>query len=96
MTREQLNTQLTEMWDAVSLIDGDDAHAAVEQAYKVEDKLRKQFDEQERIRDAAPELLAALEGCVSLFAALERLGEVGVKDSETYRNAKDAIKKARG
>lgn len=45
---------------------------------------------------AAPELLEALENCVSLMAELERLGEIGVKHSGTYQAAKLAINKARG
>lgn len=97
MTREQLENQLIEMWDAVSRTSGPDHELAVNEANHIEQKLRLQFEKEERAREAGPVLLEALEnilkgrrkGNKDRFYWLE----VDIEDDIA---AEDAIKKARG
>jgi hypothetical protein len=61
LTREDIERQIREMWDALSDHNGDPEYAqACEQARAAERQLWERFAQQERLRDAAPALAEAL------------------------------------
>lgn len=70
LTVDSINTQLIEMWDAISTLDGEDKMFAEKQANEVTERLWKQYHEQEEARNMAPQLLKENQ---ELKAEIERL-----------------------
>lgn len=73
ISKENLERQISEMWDAVNQIPANDPDRdyAINQAQECENKMREAYLKQEKLRDAAPELLDALKVC---YASLKTYG----------------------
>ena len=88
ITKENMERGISEMWDAVNHIPENDPDRdfAISQATQTEQKLRKNFGDQEKLRNAAPEFLEHL---VKLITAVETGGSY----ADVISDAKEFIQK---
>lgn len=95
LSRESVEQQISEMWQALADCPRDaDYDQATRAAQKTEARLRKQLADQERLDEAAPDLLAA---CKAMLARLEEYYAASrVTPAPCMGQARAAIAKTEG
>jgi hypothetical protein len=97
ISKDNMERQISEMWSAVDNISITDPNRidAVEQANKAEADLREIFQKQEILRNAAPEMYAALNLAIEYEKRMREKSTPALPEG-LYKIIKDAICLAEG